>query len=674
VRIGDYEIDAEVAKGGMGAVYSALDPRLGRRVAIKVLLGRAGGTDDQRRRFQREAHALARLRHPNIVAIHDVGEERGTPFLVMDLIEGRSLQARLEAEGPLSSHEAARIALALASALEHAHAQGVLHRDLKPANVLLSSDGQVLLTDFGLAKDLDGSASRLSQSGALMGTPGFSPPEQVCSSPDGVGPAADVYGLGATLYCALTGRAPHEGASVLELIGATLKAVPERPSKIRPGVDRALEAICLRCLEKRVERRPASAAVLSQELERYLGGERRTSPALLPALLALAALLVVGLVWAVRAGGEGAQAPRVLDDQAPTLELSGPSSGSTTWDEAVTVTVVATDDDSGVELLVPGQERRAVRSGEPVRFEVPLREGQNLIRVLAVDPAGNETQASLEITRLAAPVWVARLPAARRPPLPLPEGLSFGSEPGEYHNAVDGSVLVYVPPGTFSMGFDDGSAWMANFEDRPTHRVTLSQGFFLGKVEVTCAQLVRCADEVPQLALVGQLAATALDLQTPAHSLSWDDARAYCAWAGLRLPTEAEWEFAARGVDGRIFPWGNDPRSPLQANGPGDRDGYESASPVGSFPEGASPWGALDMAGNVFEWVEDVFADYTEQAKLDPRGPRTGAMRVVRGGGYSRFPTLTRDPEVYLQTTTRCHYPPDFRDLRLGFRVCRSSR
>ncbi len=291
-RIGPYEVERELGRGGMGAVFLARDPRVGRRVAIKLVTNPdvAVGL----RRFHTEAQATARLRHPAIVTVHELGEHGGRPYLVLEPVEGGSLKERL-ARGPLPPREAAELAHALAGALAHAHAQGVLHRDLKPANVLLTSSGAPVLSDFGLARDLSDTRERLTRTGELLGTPAYMSPEQANAEPASVGPAADVYGLGATLYAALTGRPPIAGASLVELLNALLFKTPDPPSALQPGVPPELDAICLRCLEKAPAARYASAAELEAALRRFLAGEEPTRSRALPALAALAAAACAAL-------------------------------------------------------------------------------------------------------------------------------------------------------------------------------------------------------------------------------------------------------------------------------------------------------------------------------------------------------------------------------------------
>ncbi len=269
--IDDYEVLAEIDRGGMGVVYRARQRSLNRLVALKIL--RSGGLadDDDVRRFRLEAEAVARLDHPNIVPIHEVGDHDGFSYFAMKLIEGTSLARR--PPGPAADPRAAvRIVATVARAVHHAHQRGVLHRDLKPSNILIDAEGRPHVTDFGLAKRVEGD-SELTQSGAILGTPSYMAPEQASGQRKAVTTATDVYGLGAVLYALLTGRPPFRGDSVLETLERVRHTQPEPPSGVGRGVDRDLETICLKSLEKEPERRYASALALAEDLERWLGGE-----------------------------------------------------------------------------------------------------------------------------------------------------------------------------------------------------------------------------------------------------------------------------------------------------------------------------------------------------------------------------------------------------------------
>ncbi|MEZ6187777.1 MAG: protein kinase [Planctomycetota bacterium] len=269
-----YELKREIGRGGMGAVLEAHDRTLGRGVALKVLLTPELASREAKERFQFEARAAARLEHPNIVGLHEVGDEDGVPYLVMELVEGESLASRLQREGPLAPREVARIGREVAEALYFAHSRALLHHDVKPANVLLDADGRVRLSDFGLAKDVTGEAASVTHSGQALGTPHYMPPEQIRGEKDRVDRRVDVYGLGATLYECLTGRPPFVGQSVGSVLQQVLKDEPAPPGRLREdGLDRDLETVVLTCLEKEPERRYASAQELALDLQRVLDHE-----------------------------------------------------------------------------------------------------------------------------------------------------------------------------------------------------------------------------------------------------------------------------------------------------------------------------------------------------------------------------------------------------------------
>jgi hypothetical protein len=266
-----YEILGELGRGGMGVVYRARQARPQRIVGLKVLLAGAHAGQAELVRFKAEAEAAARLLHPHIVQIYEVGEHDGRPFFSMEYCPGGSLADKL-AGTPLPARQAAELVQTLAGALQAAHQQGVVHRDLKPANVLLGADGQPKVADFGLAKRLDG-ALPTTVSGAILGTPSYMAPEQAGGRNKEVGPATDVYALGALLYECLTGRPPFKAATPLETMLQVLADEPERPRVLNPAMDVDLEVICLKCLEKEPVKRYESAAVLADDLERWQKGE-----------------------------------------------------------------------------------------------------------------------------------------------------------------------------------------------------------------------------------------------------------------------------------------------------------------------------------------------------------------------------------------------------------------
>jgi Flp pilus assembly protein TadD/predicted Ser/Thr protein kinase len=270
VVVAGYEVLGLLGKGGMGVVYQARQLGLDRVVALKMILHGALASSDDRRRLYAEAQAVARLQHPNIVQVYEVGESRGLAYFSMELCRGGSLLANMDGT-PWAAPAAARLVAALAGAMQAAHQAGVIHRDLKPANVLLTEDGTPKVSDFGLARLLDQEGK--TGTGEVLGTPSYMAPEQAAGKSREIGPAADVWALGAILFELLTGRPPFKGASALETVEQvkTQDLVP--PRRLQPKVPRDLETICLKCLEKDQRRRYAAAADLAEDLRRYLAGE-----------------------------------------------------------------------------------------------------------------------------------------------------------------------------------------------------------------------------------------------------------------------------------------------------------------------------------------------------------------------------------------------------------------
>lgn len=337
--LGRYAILSELGRGGMGVVLRGYDPELRRAVAIKQLLPRAGEdpafTERRLRRFQLEGRAAAKLRHPGIVGVLEVGESEGQPFLVMDYVEGQPLDEVLDARR-LTPREICELVRDAADALGHAHAEGIVHRDVKPANILVDAEGRARLTDFGLARDMDlVGGSSLSQDGQILGTPHFLSPEQAAGKPELTSPASDVFALGGVLYLALTGELPFDGQSLIELIRKVVDADPVRPREISPQINRDLETVILKCLAKEPARRYPEGGAVARELDRFLAGEAiearplggrerlwrfvRRNKALSAVICASVSLLVIGGLYSVlriRAERDSAEIRRLVAEAA----------------------------------------------------------------------------------------------------------------------------------------------------------------------------------------------------------------------------------------------------------------------------------------------------------------------------------------------------------------------
>jgi serine/threonine protein kinase len=349
VSVPGYEILSELGRGGMGVVYKARQRTPRRLVALKMILAGSHATETELGRFRAEAEAIARLQHPNIVQVYEVGEHRGLPFFSLEFCAGGSMASGLDGT-PLSPVRAAGVVETLGQAMHAAHRQKLIHRDLKPANVLLAAGGVLKITDFGLAKRLGEEAGR-TQTGAIMGTPSYMAPEQ--AEGKAVGPAADIYALGAILYELLTGRPPFKADTPLNTLMQVVSDEPVPPSQLQPRIPRDVETVCLKCLHKEPGKRYPSAQALADDLHRFQEGlpvsarpagplERswrwcRRNPLVAGLLLTTALTLIGGIIstsyWAVEAtenarladlkAGEAsesarkeAEAARVADEKA----------------------------------------------------------------------------------------------------------------------------------------------------------------------------------------------------------------------------------------------------------------------------------------------------------------------------------------------------------------------
>src|SRR5215475_10519000 len=279
-ELGDYELLEVVGRGGQGVVYRAHQKSLNRTVALKMISVGSWATEAHLKRFRREAEAAARLEHPGIVPIYEVGERDGSCYFSMRFVEGGQLDQVIKRE-PISIRQAAELISKVAHTVHYAHEHGILHRDIKPGNILLDAKGEPLLTDFGLARLVE-AESTVTRTKEVMGTPSYMAPEQAVGNNAAVSSATDVYGLGAVLYQLLTGNPPFAGGTTYETIKLVLDTEPRQPRLLNPKVDRDLATICLKCLEKNPQRRYSSALALAEDLERWLKHEpiaaRRVGP------------------------------------------------------------------------------------------------------------------------------------------------------------------------------------------------------------------------------------------------------------------------------------------------------------------------------------------------------------------------------------------------------------
>lgn len=584
---GKYQIEYLIGRGGMGAVYCATRLLIGDRVAIKILRRDQVSDAEAVERFRREAQAAARLKHPNAVTIYDFGvSNEGLIFLVMEKVDGESLRTLIQRQGPLTPSAVAEIISQACAALDEAHRQNIVHRDLKPDNILVQfvTNGlRVKVLDFGIAKirDVSATAGNLTQAGAVMGTPYYMSPEQCLGEElDG---RSDIYSLGVVLHEMLSGQVPFNSPASTAVVIQHVTQPPPLLRTINVSISAAVEAVVLHALQKRREDRPQTADALAQEF-----------------------------ASAVNNG----QSPSSISNAGPYASGPRPPSPPVFYDANLSVskTPAANTPASNVAPTMMFQTPNWVSRSAPQVPQSPLQA-----------PPSATAKASRKHL-LFALVFVAVASAAG---LWLWLGNKASTSPNQ--SAKDASIdpvappgMVYVSGGKFLMGTDEGP-----LSERPQHSISIDP-FFIDGNEVTCEEyrrfILATGHTSPASWVNSQYAPEAA--RHPVTGVSWDDANDYARWAGKRLPTEEEWERAARGEDGRRYPWGNEWKEGL-ANV--SSSGIGHPSDVGIHSAGKSPCAAFDMVGNVWEWTASRYEAYPGGQVTDQK---PGDLRVIRGGCY----------------------------------------
>jgi serine/threonine protein kinase len=624
-QFGPYRVVAPLGEGGMAAVYQAYQPSVDRFVALKVLSRYFTNDPQFLERFRREAKTVAQLQHPHILPVFDFGESDSYAFLVMPFVQGGTL-AQLLNGSPVSMTVTARVIRQVCEALDYAHAKGIVHRDIKPSNILIDERGNCLVADFGLARIAEG-ATKLTQTGAVMGTPAYMSPEQA----DGkdVGPQSDIYSVGIVLYEMLTGRVPFEAETPIAVAIKHLTAPLPPPRILNPALIPEIEAVVLKALARSRSDRFSSAEALVASLTTALQSIRRVDDTMLlpPGDGATGAPSDLTNVMSSDAGVEIAnEQPRSVAAE-PTQ--SEPASRPGLGNERVGVEpVVSTHDPDFAKL---NEVNRPSRVGY---YAV----GFGVVFLIALTAALWITDWPTVIgtsTKLSPP---SRLASTRRDP-------KFA-----------GVEWALIPAGSFVMGCTTGDTFCSENES-PPHNVTLTRLFELMTTEVTSSTA---------RALGGFLLAQPQWSRDdhPAVYLSWNDASKLCAALGGRLPTEAEWEYAARGgASASRHPWGFE--SPVnKALRPNGARFYNSGSTTEVRSFAANGYGLYDTSGNAFEWVTDWWGGYGTDEQTDPRGPSSGGWRVRRGGSWYSHP-------AYLRVSYREYMLDDARDIGSGVRCAR---
>jgi serine/threonine-protein kinase len=732
----------EIGRGGVGRVLEAWDPVLGRTVAVKGLHEGEERRPQRVARFVAEAKLTARLEHPHVVPVHALHHDgEGAPWLVMKRVHGKTLR-EVVAEAERAPSEPAHsvpalvgLFLPIGRALAHAHARGVVHRDLKPENVMVGEHGQVYVMDWGLGRTADGTdlpaqdlpwqvGEGLTQEGASLGTPGYQSPEQARGDLPLVGPASDVWSLGAILYELLTLTRAYRADNLWALVMASVEGPPEDPRRRAPnrGIDEEIAAICLHALTPEPERRPVDAGVLVALVERWLSGAGRRTEADREAVAARRALTD----WFALAEEERqlqarqaelevllppwlpmAEREEFLDLQLRLRRL--PADRERLWTELAARVERARE-------LVPGhpaaggvlaeaawaQVEDAEAQGDDVRAQSHLAlvrrvddgrhghrlRGEGQVR-LRSDPDGATVEArpflrDEIVWTLGDPVDLGRTPIDT--PLPMGSWLLTLRAPGRRDTTYPvrigrcatwdggppvpllpdealGDELLYVPAGPFRFGGDAqalepqsaSEPWLDGFR---VSRFPVTMGEYLAFLNALhprdpeqawrrsprresgyrddAGQYLRRpapgeSFEIPERDSDGD----EWDPRWPVSSISWEDAQAFVAWRTSvdgqpwSLPAERQWEKAARGVDGRTFPWG-DVFDATLCTMRYSRPGRPRCRPVGESPGDVSVYGVRDMAGTIREWC------------ADPEFLRARDRRVVRGGSWNHNPDACR--------------------------------
>ena len=658
-----YRIVKMLGQGGFGTMYRAWDTTLGRPCALKENLD---VSPEIQRQFLREAKILANLNHPNLPRVSDYFIEGQGQYLVMDYIEGRDLQEMLEERGsPLPEDQVLPWIRQICDALTYLHTQKppIVHRDIKPANIRITPSGKAMLVDFGIAKVVDPSLK--TTQGAQAVTPGYSPYEQYGKASTDA--RTDVYALGATLYTLLTGAEPPES------IQRVMRDPLVLPRQRNPAISLRASAALMGALKMDPAQRFQNVADFKAALgpapqpARLAASSppRSVTPQPVPVrpalpwawLVAVISLTVIVLFLLATILRRSPPLENVAAQATPTF-----TPNSSAFAEVLSTSILTPSVTITLQPTLPPREH-VVTAGETC-LEIAQEFGVSIRAIVDLNDLPADCSAIQAGQTLLIPPSSA---GDQEPPAPLASPTP-ATPVATRLSPADSMIQVYVPSGQFLMGSPDTDP-VAGKEEKPQHSVYLSV-YWIDQTEVTNAMYSRCVREgvcrAPQETRSKTRPAYFDDPafgNYPVIYVAWQDADTYCRWAGRRLPSEAEWEKAARGDDGRVYPWGEYPPGPGMAN---FNNYVGDTRAVGSYPAGASPYGALDMAGNVAEWVADWYhADYYPVSPAsNPTGPETGEFRVLRGGSWFNLQRAMR-------VAFRLSNYPDLQSDTVGFRCAR---
>ena len=642
-RIGRYEIRAFLGAGGMGEVYLARDHELERDLAIKILRD-AAVEHDRVRRFMQEARAGSVLRHPNVAHVYDVGSHDDLRFIAMELLDGQTLRRRIE-QGPMPIGEALDLGQQITAALGAAHKAAVVHRDIKPENVMVTSDGYVKVLDFGLAKlretrGADADTLLMTQPGVAMGTVGYTAPEQLIGGE--VTPAADVFSLGVVLYEMLAGQRPFSGATITDVLSATLSKAPRPLREIRPDIPPALEAVVSKCLAKAVDDRYSDASEVHEQLRaisrKVIAAPPRRSRWKTIALVAGALAVISAVTVAVWMGNRGERRRQATLQIAAAERYLEERNHAQAYEAAIAAAAVFPRDARVLDVISRSSNRVTIESTPPGATVYLQRFGSS-------GPRARAGVTPLTIPRLPRADYLMTLEKSGYATAVRPISTTPLYNRGEARLRETAAVQMRlaedsrVPPG---MVFVEGGRYRLSGYQRPSDREIALSDFYIDRYEVsngdfeefvrdggyrrrelwkhpfvdgratlTFAQAMERFRDTTGLpgprGWSGGVPPAAL-ANHPVTGVTWYEAAAFAEWKGKRLPTVYQWEKAARhpetSVFGSTFPWG----FVAEADDILERANFQGKGtmPVDSMPFGASPYGAHHTAGNVAEWCRNA--------------------------------------------------------------------
>ncbi|MFK7779402.1 MAG: bifunctional serine/threonine-protein kinase/formylglycine-generating enzyme family protein [Gimesia sp.] len=636
LQIGDYQILEPIGSGGMGTVYKAIHQRMKRIVALKVIRSDLNHMADRLKRFEREVQTAARLSHPNVVTAYDAGEEQGIHYLICEYIDGETLTQLVRESGKLDFPDALNCILQVAQGLEYAHGRGVIHRDIKPANILVDDQGDLKILDMGLARlqqsseDIlvDGSQTQLTSSQFFMGTIDYMAPEQARNTKL-ADHRSDIYSLGCTFYFLLTANPVYNGETTVERILAHKEQPIPRLSEIDPQIPVEFDRIFETMMAKDPDDRYDSVTKLLKDLNQFNIEFFQNQTIKLP----------------VRAGQTRESAPKNWAE-TPTVVQPADSDGTVFSSSKLQENQQSKNPKN--KLMLWGGIAGAAIILVGAYFWNPT--SQSLISSDSNEATQNQ-QSSLSPSN-SSNGNRQQQEYAQKINQPVSASVSLGDqgEPAFLE-------MMLIPPGEFTMG-DNSQPLTA--QDAPPHLVKITTPFYLSATEITHQQFRRFVDETKyetdaeryggygvengswsqsteySWKYIGDIV---LEDQSPALSISWNDSVAFCKWLTdrtgdqYRLPTEAEWEYACRAGTQTTWFFGTDEQE-LE-----DYAWFSNNSRNMIYPvklKYANPYGLYDIYGNEWEWCQDFYSPtyYSESTIENPTGPKRGAERVQRGGGF----------------------------------------